>query len=75
MEMSYEVRNLDLDNKLGEGRYGIVCKGMWREKSVAVKRIQLIHIASNKQGEEALQGLDHSNVIKLFHAESDANFR
>jgi serine/threonine protein kinase len=73
--MSDEVRNLDLDNKLGEGRYGIVCKGMWREKPVAVKRIQLIHIASNTQGEEALQRLDHSNVIKLFHAESDANFR
>ncbi|XP_046439599.1 serine/threonine-protein kinase/endoribonuclease IRE1-like [Daphnia pulex] len=32
-------------------------------------------MASNTQGEEALQGLDHSNVIKLFHAESDANFR
>ncbi|XP_046638890.1 serine/threonine-protein kinase/endoribonuclease IRE1-like [Daphnia pulicaria] len=73
--MSNEVRNLDLDNKLGEGRYGIVCKGIWCEKSVAVKRIQLIHIASNTQGEEALQGLDHLNVIKLFHAESDANFR
>jgi hypothetical protein len=73
--MSDEVRNLDLDNKLGEGRYGIVFKGIWREKSVAVKRIQLIHIAKDTQGEEALQGLDHSNVIKLFHVESDANFR
>ena len=61
------------DNLLGEGSYGVVYKKTWNEKQVAVKRIQLIHI--NNQEEEALQRLDHPNVIKLFHAESDSNFR
>lgn len=70
--MSYTV---DLDNKLGEGRYGIVFQGIWNRKPVAVKRIQLLHIASNQQEEAALQRLDHPNVIKLFDAENDLNFR
>jgi serine/threonine-protein kinase/endoribonuclease IRE1 len=69
------VENVDLNNKLGEGGYGIVFKGTWDGKPVAVKRILSDHVASNKQEEEALQRLDHPNVIKLFHVKSDNNFR
>lgn len=62
-----------LDNLLGEGTYGVVYEKTLGKKQVAVKRIQLIHI--NYQEERALQRLDHPNVIKLFHAVSDSNFR
>ena len=58
-----------------EGRYGTVSEGVWRGKLVAIKRIQLTHIASNEREEEALQKLDHPNVIKLLHVASDSTFR
>ncbi|XP_046638821.1 cell division protein kinase 2 homolog [Daphnia pulicaria] len=60
-------------NKLGEGGYGIVCKGSWDGKTVAIKRIQL-HQCCNQE-EDAMKKLDHPNVVKFFHAESDDNFR
>jgi hypothetical protein len=41
---------------------------------VAVKRIQIENVENNKGG-EALQKLDHPNVVKLFHVESDSDFR
>ena len=67
--------HFDNENKLGEGSYGAVFKGVFNKKPAAVKRIQLIHAASNNQEEEALKRLDHPNVIKLFKIRSDANFR
>ncbi len=67
--------HFDNENKLGEGSYGAVFKGFFNKKPAAVKRIQLIHAASNNQEEEALKRLDHPNVIKLFQIRSDANFR
>ncbi|EFX65571.1 hypothetical protein DAPPUDRAFT_264519 [Daphnia pulex] len=43
-------------------------------KIEAVKRIQIENVEHNK-GEEALQKLDHPNVVKLYHIESDIDFR
>jgi serine/threonine protein kinase len=60
---------------LGEGRYGIVFEDVWRDKPVAIKRIQQLHISSNQREEEALKKLDHPNVIKLLHIDSHADFR
>jgi serine/threonine protein kinase len=71
--MSKMSQIFDLKNKLGEGRYGIVFKGDWGGKTVAIKRIQLDHCC--KQEEEAMEKLDHPNVVSFFHAESDDNFR
>ena len=68
------VKDLGQKKILGEGRYGIVFEGVWSDKPVVIKRIQLLHIASN-QRDEALQKLDHPNVIKLLHVESDSTFR
>jgi serine/threonine protein kinase len=67
--------HFNYENKLGEGYFGVVFKGIFNKKPAAIKRIQLIHAASNKQEEEALKRLDHPNVIKLFQIRSDANFR
>jgi serine/threonine-protein kinase/endoribonuclease IRE1 len=70
-------KNIDIERKtiLGQGGYGIVSKGFWgsNRKPVAVKRLQLVH--SNEIEAEALQNLEHPNVIKIHHAESDTDFR
>jgi serine/threonine protein kinase len=71
--MSKMLKIFDLKNKLGEGRYGIVYKGDWDGKTVAIKRIKLDQCC--KQEEEAMKKLEHPNVVKFFHAESDENFR
>jgi serine/threonine protein kinase len=44
-------------------------------KKVAVKRIQIENVENNKGEVEALQKLDHPNVVKLYHVESDIDFR
>jgi serine/threonine protein kinase len=67
MEISF-----DRSEVLGRGGYGKVFKGFWRGRPVAVKRIVL---TSDEQEEKSLQRLDHDNVIKLYHAERDENFR
>ena len=71
----FAVKDLDSNRILGQGSYGTVFEGVWRGKLVAIKRIHLIHISSNEREEEALQKLDHPNVIKLLHVESDSTFR
>ncbi|KAI9550242.1 hypothetical protein GHT06_001529 [Daphnia sinensis] len=58
---------------LGIGSYGSVFKGKYAGREVAVKRVQ-IHLV-NKLEEEAMKKLSHPNVVKLFHCESDADFR
>ena len=69
------VKDLGQNKILGEGRYGIVFEDVWRDKPVAIKRIQQRHISSNQREEEALLKLDHPNVIKLLHIDSHADFR
>jgi serine/threonine protein kinase len=64
--------SFDPSEVLGRGGYGKVFKGFWGDQPVAVKRIEL---TSDEQEEKSLRELDHENVIKLFHAESDENFR
>ena len=69
------LSNLDKNKILGQGGFGKVFKAVWGEQKVAIKRIQLSDITSNEREEEALQKLDHPNVIKLLHVESDSTFR
>jgi serine/threonine protein kinase len=65
---------IDRCKLIGKGIYGIVFEGTWKNRKVAVKRIQIENV-ENKQGEEALQNLCHPNVVKLYHVESDSDFR
>lgn len=60
---------------LGQGGYGVVLEGFWGSIPVAVKRIELHKVESNEKEEEALRNLKHQNVVKMYHAESDTNFR
>jgi hypothetical protein len=62
---------IDCGNKvLGKRGYATVFEGVWgvNRRPVAVKRV-FLHAEGTRQEEEALRKLDHSNVIKLFHAE------
>ncbi len=65
---------IDRNVVLGSGAYGTVFEGEWNRKKVAVKRIELEKCENSKE-EEALQKLDHPNVVKLYHVESDLVFR
>ena len=72
------ITEIKFDNKeiLGLGGYGQVFKGEWNNRQVAVKRINLSKVVGHKQEEEiTLKKLDHSNVIKLLHVESNNTFK
>ena len=64
---------LDRSKRLGEGRYGSVFLGRFNGKEVAVKRLDKDIDVKNE--ELALKQLDHPNVIKLLHSESDNDFK
>jgi serine/threonine protein kinase len=65
----------DRNKILGEGGCAAVYEGEWHGKPVAVKRINKNEVTSNEREEDALKTLNHQNVIKLFHVESDVDFR
>ena len=69
MQIAYDRNKL-----LGEGGFAKVFDGRWNEKKVAVKRVQLLDVGSTQE-EEALQRLNHPNVVKLFHVENNEDFR
>ena len=39
------------------------------------KRFKLVDVEITEKEEEILQNLNHQNVVKLLHVESDRNFR
>lgn len=64
---------------LGEGKYGVVYKGLLNQIEVAVK---VIDIRENEDAEivtereaNALEKLHHPNILKLLYFESDKYFR
>jgi serine/threonine-protein kinase/endoribonuclease IRE1 len=68
---------LTIDRKkvFGKGGFATVYEGVWGKTKVAVKRFLIGDAASNEQEEKALKMLDHTNVIKLFYVEEDADFK
>jgi serine/threonine protein kinase len=73
---SFLNRKVKLDRSkppLGEGGYGSVFHGKFNGKKVAVKRVELLKVVENE--ELALKQLDHPNIIKLLHSESDNDFK
>lgn len=65
---------------IGKGIAGFVFRGSFGDDKipVAVKRVKLACVnkeAVQKRGEDTLKGLDHENVVKLFHVEQDEVYR
>jgi serine/threonine protein kinase len=63
------------DQILGKGSYGVVYKGIFQGSQVAVKRINLDNVSQSKREVEALQKLEHENVIRLFGYEDSDHCR
>jgi len=60
---------------LGKGGFGEVFEGFYHGTRVAVKRILLTEIDNNGREEDALQKLDHQNVVKLYGVKCDSEFK
>ncbi len=66
----------DVNKILGKGENAVVFEGIYNGPlKVAVKRILSKDVENNTEKEEVFKKLNHSNVIKLFHVESDSQFR
>lgn len=69
-------RQISIDSKprvqLGTGGFGSVFKGKYKGRPVAVKRVWVQNC--NRNEEEAMKQLNHPNIVKLFHCESDKDF-
>jgi serine/threonine protein kinase len=66
---------IKLDNqvRLGRGDFGSVFSGTFQGRKVAIRRIELIDASDNEV--EALQQLDHPNIIKFIHVECNNDFK
>jgi serine/threonine protein kinase len=73
-----EIQITDRKVRLGVGGYGSVFPGTYRGIKVAVKRVELIkdddNVASDREA-NILKQLDHPNTVKLYHFETDDNFK
>ena len=58
---------------LGKGGFGTVFTGRFDGNDVAVKRVRKEQV--DEREEEFLIKYSHPNILKLFHAEEDENFR
>ncbi len=77
-EVQHVLADLD-DFVLGSGRFGVVTKGHWQKKSVAIKHIKddddLISCLLFSHEIEMQRTLSHPNILKLlaFHRNADYN--
>lgn len=61
---------------LGSGGYGVVFAGTYNCVPVAIKRIQITDdLTDLLREEDALQKLNHPNVIKLYFITTDDDFK
>jgi serine/threonine protein kinase len=72
-EISYSRKDV-----LGSGTFGTVYLGIFEEKKVAIKKIQLKHQQSVKEDREVknqLEAQGHENVASIFETVEDIDFR
>lgn len=63
----YKVDGIADSEILGRGEFGIVYKGSWNEKSVAVKRIKLENVyESDDKAIQFLKDAKHDNITALY---------
>ena len=70
---SSKVKDREL---LGQGRFGQVYRGVFRDKPVAIKKIQLTLLGPGEDKEVSImKELHHPNVLRLIGAEDKGEFR
>lgn len=70
-----EMSDINQETILGSRGNTMVFKGVWNQKPVAIKRMELFNTKNDRRMVEALKKLKHQNIVKLFHDQSDKNFR
>jgi hypothetical protein len=72
-EISYSRKDV-----LGSGTFGTVYLGIFEEKQVTIKKIQLKHQSTVKEDREVKNQLEaegHENVVQIFETVQDLDFR
>lgn len=74
------VVEFDRGKVLGQGTYGTVFLGTFKDEKVAVKRIQIragidVNDARQSREEEAMKKLEHPYVLKLIEVQKDLDFK
>lgn len=71
MSLTFEINRKKV---LGRGAFATVFAVEWNGRNVAVKRIQLHDLLTDRE-EETMRHLNHPNVIKLLAVEEDNDFK
>jgi serine/threonine protein kinase len=75
--MSSESSDLTVGEQLGVGGFGLVYRGTFKGRDVAIKMVQIARQTPQRAGREYenMQILDHPNVLKLLHVEETNEIR
>ena len=75
--MSRESSDFTIGEELGGGGFGLVCRGTFRGRDVAIKKVPILRWTSERAAREyeVMRELDHPNVLKLLHTEERNEFR
>lgn len=72
--MENSIMECNKDSMLGQGAYAVVYPGKWAGQKVAVKRIQLVDLLTDRE-ESSMRDLNHPNILKLFDVVKDKSFK
>ena len=66
-----------LGEQLGQGGFGLVYRGTFRGRDVAIKRVLIGRQTPERSAREyeVMRMLDHPNVMKLLHMKDEKEFR
>jgi serine/threonine protein kinase len=75
--MSSESSDFTIGEELGEGGFGLVCRGTFGDRDVAIKKVQIVRRIPDRAARECelMSELDHPNVLKLLHWEEKNEIR
>ena len=66
-----------IGEELGEGGFGLVCRGTFKGSEVAIKKVHIDRLTPKRADREfdVMRMLDHPNVLKLLHVEERNEIR
>ena len=74
---SAESGDFTIGDQLGKGGFGLVYRGTFRGRDVAIKKVRINDPTPEKAAREydVILKLDHPNVLKLLHVKKMNGFR